>query len=43
MNWWEEFQGDFYLNFIKDDRWLYLTRGLKVTLVVTLCSAVMGI
>jgi polar amino acid transport system permease protein/polar amino acid transport system substrate-binding protein len=43
MNWWEQFQGDFYLNFIKDDRWLYLTRGLKVTLIVTLCSAVMGI
>ncbi|MCR5093069.1 MAG: amino acid ABC transporter permease [Lachnospiraceae bacterium] len=43
MNWWEQFQADFYLNFVKDDRWLYLTRGLKVTLVVTVCSALMGI
>lgn len=32
-----------YLNFVKDDRWHYLTNGLKVTLIVTLFSALMGV
>lgn len=39
----EQFKADFYLNFIKDDRWLYLTNGLKTTLIVTLFSALMGV
>lgn len=40
---WQQFQADFYLNFIKDDRWHYLTNGLKTTLIVTLLSALMGV
>ncbi|MDO4633621.1 MAG: amino acid ABC transporter permease [Eubacteriales bacterium] len=33
----------FYLNFIKDDRWKYLTNGLKTTLLVTLGAVAIGI
>ena len=34
---------DFYINFIKDDRWLYLINGLKVTLIVAFFAALFGI
>lgn len=30
-----KFLDQFYLNFIKDDRWKYLTDGLKTTLLIT--------
>ncbi len=40
---WQQFQADFYLNFVKDARWQYLTNGLKTTLIVTLFSALMGV
>ena len=32
-----------YNNFIKDDRWKYITDGLKVTLEVTLFAVLIGI
>ncbi len=32
-----------YVNFIKDDRWKYITDGLKVTLEVTLFAVLIGI
>lgn len=32
-----------YANFIKDDRWRYITDGLKVTLEVTLFAVLIGI
>mgnify|MGYP003379489893 CR=1 FL=1 len=34
----QEFGNDFYLNFIKDDRWMWLVNGLKVTILVTLLA-----
>lgn len=37
------FQERFYLNFIKEDRWLYMWDGLKVTLTVTLFAVLLGI
>lgn len=37
------FSDRFYNNFIKDDRWMYITEGLKVTLTVTLFSVLIGI
>ena len=37
------FQERFILNFIKDDRWLYMWNGLKVTLIVTLFATLLGI
>ncbi len=33
----------FYLNFIKDERWKYITGGLKITLTVTFFAVIMGI
>ena len=32
----QKFMDQFYLNFIKDNRWKYLTDGLKTTLLITL-------
>ncbi len=34
---------DFYLNFIKDDRYLWLLDGLKTTLIITLFAVVVGL
>lgn len=39
----EKFQEQFYLNFIKDDRWKYITNGLGVTLKVTFFAVIIGI
>ena len=39
----ESLQKELYLNFIKDDRWTYLTEGLKNTLVVTFFAVLVGI
>lgn len=33
----------FYLNFIKEERWKYITGGLKITLTVTFFAVIMGI
>ncbi|MDD2971615.1 MAG: amino acid ABC transporter permease [Lachnospiraceae bacterium] len=33
----------FYMNFIKEDRWQYITNGLRVTLTVTFFAVIMGI
>ncbi len=38
-----DFQERFYLNFIKDDRWMYMWDGLMVTLEVTLFATLIGI
>lgn len=38
-----DFKERFILNFIKDDRWHYITDGLKVTLTVTFCAVLMGV
>ncbi len=42
MNFLSEFKDDFYINFIKDDRWQYLTDGLKNTLLITILAVTMG-
>ena len=34
---------DFYLNFIKDDRYMWLVDGLKTTLIITFFAAILGI
>lgn len=38
-----KFADAFYLNFIKDERWKYITAGLKTTLTVTFFAVIMGI
>jgi His/Glu/Gln/Arg/opine family amino acid ABC transporter permease subunit len=43
LNIWLSFGDDFYLNFIKDDRYLYLLKGLGNTLLITVLAAIMGI
>lgn len=41
--WLEEFKDKFYLNFIKDDRWHYITRGLGTTIKITILAVLLGI
>jgi len=41
--WFGRVKADFILNFISDSRWMYLWRGLKVTLEVTFLSVLLGI
>lgn len=38
-----DFSDKFYANFIKDDRWLGLVRGLRVTIIVTLEALLIGV
>ncbi len=37
------FSEKFYMNFIKDNRWMSLVSGLKVTLIVTLEALLLGV
>lgn len=39
----QNLQDRFYLNFIADERWKYLTNGLKTTLSVTFFAVIIGI
>lgn len=43
LRWWENFQLQFYIAFIKDDRWTYIVIGLKNTLIVTFFAVLVGI
>ena len=38
-----DFSAKFYANFIKDDRWLGIVSGLKVTIIVTLEALLLGV
>ena len=40
---WEQFCSTFYLNFIEDDGWKYITVGLKNTLIITFFACLMGL
>lgn len=42
-DWIDKFQNKFYLNFIKDDRWKYITRGLGTTVQITVFAVLLGI
>lgn len=41
--WWAKLSHRFYINFIKEDRWRYLTDGLANTLKITLVAVLIGI
>ena len=41
--WIQDFKDKFYLNFIKDDRWHYITRGLGTTMKITVMAVLLGI
>lgn len=40
---WEKLRDDFYLNFIVDNRWKYITDGLQNTLKITFFAVLIGI
>ncbi len=40
---WENFADTFYLNFIAEERWKYLTGGLRNTLIITFFACLLGI
>ncbi len=40
--WWADLANTFYLCFIEDNRWKYITRGLGVTIEVTILSLILG-
>ena len=42
MDFINEFKHTFYVNFIKEDRWQYLTNGLKNTLIITFFAVIIG-
>lgn len=42
-DWIDKFLNRFYLNFIKDDRWKYITRGLQTTIQITVFAVLLGI
>ncbi len=42
-DWIESFTNKFYLNFIKDNRWQYITRGLWTTVRITVFAVLLGI
>lgn len=41
--WFADFKADFVLNFIEQERWRYITTGLKNTLIITLLSLILGL
>ncbi len=41
--WWANLKADFILNFIEKDRWMFITSGLKNTLLITLFSLILGV
>lgn len=47
INWfrasWADFSDSFYINFIKDDRWKYLSDGFLVTLEIAFSAVLLGI
>lgn len=40
--WWSKFSADFYQSFIQDNRYLYLLRGLGVTIQVAVLALILG-
>ena len=42
-SWWQQMKDEFYLNFIKDDRYMYLLKGLWMTLQITFFAVLIGV
>ena len=40
---WNNFKNEFYRNFIQENRWMYLVKGLGTTLAITALSLVLGV
>ena len=41
--WFSDLKADFILNFIKEDRWKFITTGLKNTLIITFFALLIGV
>ncbi len=41
--WFSDLKADFILNFVKEDRWMFITTGLKNTLIITFASLILGV
>lgn len=41
--WLADFKADFILNFIQEERWKFITTGLKNTLIITFLSLILGV
>ena len=41
--WLTDLKADFILNFIQEDRWKFITTGLKNTLIITFLSLILGV
>lgn len=41
--WFSDLKADFILNFVKEDRWMFITSGLKNTLIITFGSVLIGV
>ena len=41
--WWADLKADFILNFVEKDRWMFITSGLKNTLLITFFSLILGV
>lgn len=39
----EQFKISFYENFIRDDRYMYLVNGLKITFLITIFAVILGV
>ena len=40
---WDTFVEQFYQNFIEEDRWMFLVKGLGYTLLITVFAVLIGI
>lgn len=43
MTWFNDLKSDFILNFVLQDRWKFITSGLKNTLIITFLAVILGV
>lgn len=43
MNFLQDFLDRLYINFIEDNRYMYIVEGLKNTVLITFCAVFIGI
>lgn len=43
MNFFEKLANDFHQNFVAEDRWMYLVKGLGTTMLVTVLALILGL
>ena len=41
--WFNEISNEFFVNFIKDNRWEWIVKGFKNTLIITFFATLIGI